>query len=297
MRGLRLLSLGVLCGALVSATGCHPKSAPPKPSTQDGHYKLHGKVVDVDAAQQSLVVSHQAIPGFMGAMTMAYKVKDPAVLTEVHAGDIIFAALTVPESGEAYLEQVVVTGQARPDPRPATEYHAPAPGDAVPDFALLDQSDRKLRIADFRGKVLLVTFIYTRCPLSDYCPRMSRNFAQVDRALAADPAEYAKTHLLSISFDPKYDTPNVLKSYGEAYTGRYTREDFSHWTFAAPNQKNLTPLEQWFGVGVTPGENNTLQHSLSTCVIGKDGKVVAWYPTNDWTVQQVLSDVRKALAA
>jgi protein SCO1/2 len=126
---------------------------------------------------------------------------------------------------------------------------------------------------------------------------MSRNFAEIDKALATDPALYATTHLLSISFDPAYDTPAVLRSYGGAYTARYTKETFTHWDFAAPPEKDLPAVTQFFNVGVTPGENNSLTHSLSTVVIGKDGKIAAWYPTNDWDTTEVISQIKKAAAA
>ena len=167
----------------------------------------------------------------------------------------------------------------------------------MPGFTLLNQSGRKIDLKQYRGKVLLLTFIYTRCPLADYCPRMSHNFAEIDQQLASDPKLYKDTHLLSVSFDPAYDTPKVLKSYGGAYTGKYSKETFGHWEFAAPNEKDLPEMEQYFDVGVTPGEKGTLQHSLATVVIGKDGKVIAFYPTNDWDVATVLQQVKQAAAA
>jgi protein SCO1/2 len=104
-------------------------------------------------------------------------------------------------------------------------------------------------LKQYHGKLLLMTFIYTRCPLSDYCPRMSRNFAEIDKALSTDPALYAKTHLLSVSFDPKNDTPKVLKSYGAAYTGRYVKETFGHWEFAAPSEAELPKTVRWWRSG------------------------------------------------
>jgi protein SCO1/2 len=125
---------------------------------------------------------------------------------------------------------------------------------------------------------------------------MSSNFAQIDKDLAADKKVYAKTHLLSISFDPAYDTPTVLRSYGGAHTGRFTEEDFAHWDFAAPSPADLTPLEQWFDVGVTGDSKDpsTIMHSLSTVLIGKDGKVIHWYPTNDWSVPEVAARMKQA---
>ena len=133
----------------------------------------------------------------------------------------------------------------------------------VPDFALLNQSGKTIHLAQLKGKVVLLTFIYTRCPLAEFCPKMSSNFAEIDKALAADKRDYAKTHLLSVSFDPKYDTPAVLRSYGGAHTGRFNDEEFRHWEFAAPAVAELPKVEQYFDVGVT-GDSVDLRARFST---------------------------------
>jgi protein SCO1/2 len=233
----------------------------------------------------------------MEAMTMPYKVKDANVLTELHPGDRITATLVDVDEAQFYLDNIVITAQSNPDYKPAVEYHAPAAGEQIPNFALLNQGGKTIHLQDFRGKALLITFIYTRCPMADYCPRMSRNFAEVDRALANDKAVLARTHLLSISFDPAYDTPAVLRSYGGAYTGNYSRETFAHWDFAAPSAKDLPAVEQWFNVGVTPGDApGQLTHSLSTVLVGPDGKVLQWYPSNEWKPSDVAADMQRALA-
>jgi protein SCO1/2 len=125
---------------------------------------------------------------------------------------------------------------------------------------------------------------------------MSHNFADIDKALAADPSLYQQTHLISVSFDPANDTPKVLRSYGGAYTGNYTNEKFLHWDFAAPTEKDLASVTQYFDVGVTPGDDRSLTHSLSTVLIGKDGKIIAWYPTNDWDPKEVLAQIKKSAA-
>jgi protein SCO1/2 len=228
----------------------------------------------------------------MDAMTMPYKLRDPNILLDLHPGDHMTGTLLVADSG-TLLDQIVITAQAQPDYKPQAQYHVPTLGDAVPDFRLTNQSGRKINLSQFHGKALLVTFIYTRCPLSDYCPRMSRNFASIDKSLQADPGLYNRTHLLSISFDPAYDSPAVLRSYGEAYTGNYTREKFEHWDFAAPAKTDLPKLLEFFDVGATPGENRTITHSLSTAVIGPDGKIAQWYPTNDWKPEDVLDELKK----
>ena len=285
----------LLVGALATV-GCHQGAGASKNPTQE--YPIRGIIVSIDPTGHSVTLNHEAVPGFMEAMTMSYKLEDPSAASELHPGDKITATLAVDHDSvgptNLRLRNIVIIAQARPDYKPTVQYHTPTPGESVPDFKLLNQSGRTIGLKGFQGKVVVMTFIYTRCPLADYCPRMSRNFAEIDKQLAADPALYAKTHLLSVSFDPTYDTPKVLRSYGEAYTGRYTQESFEHWDFAAPTQEELTKMEQYFSVGVTPGESGSLQHSLSTVVLGKDGKVVAFYPTNDWTVAAVLKDIRGA---
>lgn len=282
-----------LCCVSLALAGC--SRTPPASTPASKQYQVRGKVVATDPARGEVTVDGEAIPGFMEAMTMPYRLKDPTILSELHAGDRITAVLLVNDVDDR-LDQVVITQQAQPDYKPTFFYHELKPGDQVPDFKLLNQSGRQIHLAQFRGKVLLVTFIYTRCPLADYCPRMSRNFAQLDKTLSGDPKLYARSHLLSISFDPAYDTPAVLRSYGGAYTGKYTGEDFSHWDFASPSKADLPAVTKFFVVGVTPEEDKTLTHSLSTLVIGPDGKVVRWYPTNDWTPAELLQDVKDIVA-
>jgi protein SCO1/2 len=290
----------VLC---VVITGCRQNRSSGSASTEQAgvekSFPVRGKVISTDATHVTL--AHEAIPGFMEAMTMPYKLKDPSVVSELHPGDTITATLHVKQDEGGYhdavLDNIVIVAQARPEYKPTTQYHIPRTGDEVPDFRMLNQSGQTIHMGQFHGKVLVATFIYTRCPLADYCPRLSHNFAEIDKTLAADPALYEKTHLLSISFDPTYDTPAVLRSYGGAYTGNYTKEKFTHWDFAAPPKKELDKVDEFFAVGVTPGEDKTLTHSLSTVVIGKDGKVAAWYPTNDWKPAEVVEAIKKAAAA
>lgn len=292
---LRISAILILALGLV--TGCHKSSnSGTAPNAPQKSFMIRGIVVSADHGE--VMLDGNAVPGFMDAMTMPYKLKDPSVASELHPGDHITATVLADQEEDGFhnvrLDNIVVTAQARPDYKPTVQYHVPTPGDVVPNFKLLNQSGRTIDFAQFKGKVLLVTFIYTRCPLPDFCVRMSRDFAEVDKALAANPAIYMKTHLLSISFDPKYDTPKVLRSYGGAYTGRYTKETFAHWDFAAPSEKELPAITQYFDVGVTPGDAKTLTHSLSTVLIGKDGKVLAWYPTNEWKPEDVVAAMRKA---
>ncbi len=301
---LRFVMLGVVGLMLlpVLTTGCkQPGAGATAAATgQVRTFPIHGKIVSVDTVKGSVLLDHEAVPGFMDAMTMTYKLKNPTVASELHPGDRIMAKLLVSKGADGYdnaqLDEIVVTAQARPDYKPAVEYHVPTRGDTVPDFKLLNENGKTIHLGQFKGRVLLLTFVYTRCQLADFCVRMSRNFAEVDKALTADAALYKETHLLSISFDPKYDTPAVLKSYGGAYTGLYTKEKFEHWDFAVPPQDELNRVTEFFNVGVTPIDGQ-LTHSLSTVLIGKDGKVAVWYPSNEWTPAEVVAAIKDAAAA
>jgi protein SCO1/2 len=281
--------------------GCRTSPRPDAETASDSPhttYKLRGKVVSTNPPTSEVTVNHEAIPGFMGAMTMPYKVKDPNILSELHAGDVITADLLVSKhaDGDVLLDHIVVIAQGRPDYRPTVSFHVPAPGDKVPYFRLRNQDGRTISLDQFRGKELLVTFIYTRCPLPDYCPRVTRNFAAINRQLASDPSLSTTTHLLCVSFDPENDTPDRLRAYGATYIGSDAKDAFARWDFAVPNQTTLDKMAQWFDLGATHEADSTITHTLSTTLIGADGRVIRFYPGNDWTADQVIADVKKAAA-
>jgi protein SCO1/2 len=231
----------------------------------------------------------------MEAMTMPYKLKDPTILGELHPGDVITADVLVSADPNAdyLLDHIVVVAQAKPDYKPPVSYHVPAPGDAAPDFKLRNQDGRQIHLSQFKGQALLVTFIYTRCPSPEFCPRVTRNFAEVEKQLAASPALYAKTHLLSVSFDPEHDTPERLRAYGATYIGSDAKNAFAHWDFAVPEKPVLAEMAKWFDLGMTGEADGSITHTLSTTLIGADGKVARFYPGNEWTAEQVFADVKQ----
>jgi protein SCO1/2 len=284
--------------AVAVLAGCH---SAPAPSAQSSAavaykiYKLRGKVVSTNPAKSEVTVDGEAIPGFMDAMTMPYKVKDANILGELHPGDLLTADVLVSQNNDAdvLLDHIVIIAQAKPDYRPAVIYHVPAPGDAVEDFRLRNQDGRAIHLSQFKGQALLITFIYTRCPLPDYCPRVTRNFAAIEKQLEADPKLLGKTHLLCVSFDPENDTPARLRAYGATYIGSDAKNAFAHWDFAVPEKSVLVEIAKFFDVGITNEADATITHTLSTTLIGPDGKVVRFYPGNDWTVEQVVGDLRQ----
>ena len=291
----RLLASPLL--ALIVLTGCHSGQKPPAQSSAQNYkvYHLRGKVVSTDAAKGEVTLDNEAIPGFMEAMTMPYKVKDASILGELHPGDVITADVLVSPDPEAgyLLDHIVIVAQAKPDYKPAVSYHVPAPGDAVPDFKLRNQDGQPIHLSQFKGKSLVVTLIYTRCPSPDFCPRMTRNFATLEKQLAANRPLYAKTHLICISFDPVYDTPERLRAYGVTYIGSDAKNAFAHWEFAVPDKSALAEMARFFDLGMTYEADSPITHTLSTTLIGPNGKVARFYSGNEWTPEQVLADVKQ----
>ena len=287
---------------LVAACGCHSgykRQQQGSTSPAFKTYKLRGKVVSTNAATGEVTLNHEAVPGFMDAMTMSYKLKDPGILNELHPGDVLTADVLVSQNPDAdvLLDHIVVIAQAKPDYRPAVFYHVPAPGDPVPDFKLRNQDKRMIHLGQFQGKTLLITFIYTGCPSPNFCPLVTRHFAEINSQLAANPALYAGTHLLCVSFDPDHDTPDRLRAYGATYIGSDSKDAFRHWDFAVPTAGELPEMAKFFDLGITHGAEDTITHTLSTTLIGPQGKVVQFYPGNEWTSGQILSDVKHLVAS
>jgi len=290
----RLLASTLL--AVVVLAGCHagrPAVTPLSSTANYKVYKLRGKVVSTDAKRGEVTVDHDAIPGFMEAMTMPYKLKDPTILAELHPGDVITADVLVsPDPNADYLlDHIVVVAQARPDYKPAVSYHVPAPGDVVPNFALRNQDGRTIHLAGLWDRGLVLTFIYTRCPSPNFCPRMMHNFALLQKLIAANPT-LSGARLLCVSFDPDHDTPARLKAYRATYIGGDEKNANAHWDLAVPDKPTLLEMAKFFDLGITNEADGTITHTLSTTVIGSNGKVVRFYPGNDWNVQDVIADLQ-----
>lgn len=254
-------------------------------------YQVRGVVRSVDAAHRQVLVAHEAIPGYMAAMTMSFDVPDARELDHLQAGDRIEFALVV-RGDEAWIEHVRRTGFAGlPQLAPApTVSRAFEPGDVLPDIALRDDGGRTRRLADFRGRVLVVTFIYTRCPLPTYCPLMERNLrtAQtlLDRLGAPDG-----WHFLSLSFDAAHDTPAVLSAYAQTWR---TDAAQARWTFAAAEPAEVHALGDGLGLELRESDG-AITHSLRTIVIDAHGRLRRIFAGNAWTPQELAAAVRSAL--
>jgi protein SCO1/2 len=303
--GSVLLVLGIalaLCAAACGGGSQQSQTQAPAPAqspapAQGQRYHLTGTIVSIDKEQKHLIVNAGDIPGFMSAMTMPYPVADEATLDRVGVGDQITADIVV-GNGEAKLENVVVVkkGPGTAPASPSGANRQPGAGDKVPDFALLNEDGKRVHLDQYHGKAVLLTFIYTRCPLPDYCPLMSHNFAQIEQSLTKTPAVYSKTHLLSISFDPKYDTPAVLRKYANAYVADPKKPRFDHWEFASILEPEKTDVARFFNLFLSD-DGGQITHSMSTAIIDPAGNLYRTYPDNSWKPMDVLNDLTAAVTA
>jgi len=284
----RILFVLSLCILAVSS-GCGPRR-----SINEKRYGLKGKVVSVNKADRTVTIAHEEIVGYMPAMTMPFTIKKDADLEMLKPGDEVTGDLVVDETS-AWIEISTIAEGGPPSSATTDAPGEPKTGAEVPDFALTNQDGKRIHLGQYRGQALALTFIYTRCPQPDQCTLMSNNFAAIDKELQTQPEVYQKTHLLSISFDPEYDTPKVLRSYGASHTERYSDESFKHWEFATGSSDEVKGITQFFGMryyhDTQSGEDQVI-HSLRTAVIGPDGKLGKLYRGNEWKPEQVIADLK-----
>jgi protein SCO1/2 len=265
--------------------GCRHSASP-----NAQRYELKGTVVSTDARGETVTIAHQEIPGYMEAMTMPFKPKDHWVLDQAKPGNRIQATLVV-DGLRSWLEDVVLVEDAPDSAATASGTAEPQAGAEVPDFAFTNQDGKRVALHDYRGRALVITFIYTRCPLPDYCPLMTNNFAEIVREIKDDAALYDRTRLLSITVDPEYDTPAVLREYGAKHTGESGAAAFAHWQFATAKPDEIKQVAAWFGLQYWPA-GGQIVHSLRTAVIAPDGHLVKIYRGNDWRPAEIVADLR-----
>ena len=271
----------VVClGILLS--GCQSKTK---------HFDLKGQVLDKKPATNEITVNHEDIPGFMSAMTMSYSVKDKTGFQQVEPGDVIAADVITAKNGNEYwLENIRITDASGRKTIKPGNVHRLDIGERVPDLTLVNQDGKSFRLDDFNGKAVLITFIYTRCPMPTFCPRLSGQFAKIQDDLAKTPVDFAKTHLVTISFDPKYDTPPVLRKYGLAYLDN-DPAGFSHWDFASANEGDLRKIADAFGLEYFE-EDNQIAHSMVIVLMSPEGTVAKYWST-EWTAVELEDALRQ----
>jgi protein SCO1/2 len=264
-------------------------------SSDRREYTLQGQILSITDDHKEANIKHEDIKGLMPAMTMPYKVRDAKQFEGVAAGDLINATLVV-VSNDAYLKDVRKVGSA-PLEKPPADAAAPTAssgfellkdGQPVPNVSFVNQDGHHVDFDSFKGDALVVTFIYTKCPMPTFCPLMDRHFATIQAKLKEKQNDL-KVHLLSVSFDPLEDTPPVLKKHAKSLGA-----DPRMWTFVTGDRDEIDQWASRFGVSVSRALNDPrdITHNLRTAIIDRQGNLVQTYTGNEWTPEQVLADVR-----
>jgi protein SCO1/2 len=289
---------------------CRP-SAPPAPTAIPGartatsasevrSYRLVGVVRSVDHKEGEVVIHHEAIPGYMRAMTMSFPVEDKAILDDLRPGDGVEGTLRVGKDRSdlvsldvtrpapaAPLTLDVKGGVAHLNPTPQLL----EPGQEVPDFTVTTEDGKTLRLSDLRGKLVMLTFIYTRCPLPDFCPLMDRRFAALADKIGAVPGRSEQVRLLSVSFDPEHDTPAVLARHARNQGARAPL-----WTYAVASHEELQKVAASLGLAYAPGSDE-IAHNLSTSLIDGHGRLVRLEKGRKWDLGDFLKLIYARLPA
>lgn len=285
----RALARGMMwsLAALLILLACN--SAPPAK-----RYELSGQILAVHADRQELAIKHDDIAGYMPGMTMSFPVETKSLMVGRTAGELITATLEV----NGLVGKVVAITHTGNAPLPDDTNSAAmtggilAVGDAVPDAALIDQANQRRSLSEWKGTPVLVTFIYTQCPLPNFCPAMNRNFASIQRSLSSDATVKGRLKLVSISFDPEHDTPAVLAGFAAKHD-----TDPAVWTWLTGDRVTTDRLAAKFGVSVIRNGATAadVAHNLRTTLVDADGRIAKIYSGTDWTPSSVLSDLRGIL--
>lgn len=297
---MKLFHLSIFLSIIILAFSACDRAGNSPIAGEQKRYDLRGKVLSVDRTAGKASIAHEAIPDYMGAMTMDFPIKEAWVWDELTPGVQIRADLVVDNSADPafWLENISIVA--------AADLNAPLPetiqpdliGKQVPDTKLTNQDGRVFSLRDYRGKALAVTFIYSQCPLPAYCIRMSQNFSHLAIQLNGEPELRQKIRLLSISFDPARDTPERLRKYGIGYLGGNDNADFTVWQLAVGEEKDVREVADFFGLLYEVDEEDKAQfnHSLVTAVISPDGIIQKIFSGNRWTSEDLLKDLKAAAA-
>lgn len=282
----------ILAALTLGFGGCE-RAKPPAAAEKTETYQVRGIVRAIAPDRSTVGVEHENIPGFMPSMTMPFTVKDQKEIGDLKIGDGISFRMTVTDK-DLFLDQVkkiaaaeVHVAQPSPTVKATSSASRLEEGEVVPFFGLTNQEGAKVTSDNLRGHPYVLTFIFTRCPVPNFCPRISHNFAELQDAVKSDAALAAKTRLLSITLDPAFDTPEILKAYAE-----HQKADPTIWSFATGDPAQITALTQSFAVYVQP-EGGTISHGLATALVGSDGTLLKIWRGNSWQPSEVLDELRK----
>jgi protein SCO1/2 len=253
-------------------------------------FAVRGEVVSVEPARNTVTIAHEEIPNYMMAMTMPFKVKDSTLLADIQPGDSVVGTLAVSRT-ESWLETLAVSTRGESprvlSPEDVMLKRLFKEGEPFPDFSFTNQNGRRVSVREFRGKTLAFTLIYTRCPLPDFCIRMSDYFSKIQKRLERESSLNGKWHLMTISFDPEFDTPEVLKKYGQTYNA-----DFATWDFVTDTPATVRKLADGLGLTIEDDEGGLIAHNLRTVIIDPSGNLSKVVVGNEWTPEEIVAHIK-----
>lgn len=289
-----LSALGtLLLAAFVVACKETPSNLEAK-ATNTRVFQVKGTIKEIRPEGKKVRIAHEKIPGYMEAMTMEFDVTNATELAGLTTNDLVSFRMIVTEK-EGWIDQIKKVGVSpiteSPSPdgfRRAREVEPLNLGDSLPDYQFTNEFGQPFHLRDFKGQALGITFIFTRCPYPNFCPRLSSNFAETHKTLKTLPDAPTNWHLLTVSFDPEFDTPATLRRYAQGYN-----YDSNHWTFATGELIDITALAEQFGLYFWK-ENNTISHNVRTVVIDATGHVQWTTNQNEWKPELLVEQMLKA---
>ncbi len=277
-------------GLFLPLTACHRT---PDSGNSPRLYETRGIVRGIAPDGRTIDIQHEDIPGFMPSMTMPFSARNSKEIGTLRTGDGVSFRLTVTEK-DSWIDQVkkipvegIRVFESTPTPSIFTSAGGRLrEGDRIPVFFLTNQNGEQITPKTFRGQPFVLTFIFTRCPMPTFCPRMSNNFAELQKAIQSGSGALAETRLLSVTIDPQFDTPAVLKEYG-----KHAGADPQIWNFGSADPTEIDKLAEAFAVH-REREGGTISHGLTTALIDREGKIARLWRGNAWTVQEVLREIK-----
>ncbi|MGA2870572.1 MAG: SCO family protein [Verrucomicrobiota bacterium] len=295
-----LLTLSILSSASLltfSAKSASPSASLPlslpAPSSDPAVrvFPAHGVVEELKPADQIVVIKHGAISNYMDAMTMPFKVKDPGELAGLQRGSLVNFELHVGAS-ESWVAKIVRTGTVSLPPLLTNAVATVSPNAKYEllHYKFTNELGQAVSLSDFPGQALAITFFYTRCPLPDFCPRQSKNFEEASHQLAALTNAPANWHFISVSFDPEFDSPEVLKAYA-----RFYQYDPAHWSFLTGPKDKIHELAATAGV-VVQNSDGAINHNMRTLIIDANGHLQTVFPFGGNLSAEIVAQIIKAAA-
>jgi protein SCO1/2 len=275
------------------AGGSGPNNAAAQ-NTNERVFHVKGVVKAVRPRQKEIEIKHEAIPGYMPAMTMPFDVKNTNELTGLKPEQPISFRLTVTDA-DGWVDDIKSLGSApeagAPNSGPGQLVRAAEPlqtGDPLPEYYLTNEFGEALKTTQYKGQSLAITFLFTRCPFPTFCPRLANDFAEVQQKLLTLQSGPTNWHLLTVSFDPEFDQPAVLKAYAEAH-----HYDPAHWTFATGDLGDVSALGDLFGLAFWHDSTGSITHNMRTAVIDANGRLQRVFEGKDWTSAELAAEIVK----